>query len=135
MDQEDKINLRNNVIKFIIGLILLGFSFNYMNNHPAEKASITSGFEVMYQKVQIFFHKMFKDDAEILERRYSLLKYYEELVRTAEDKGCLDVDILSDLHETYENFQEEDSKTIKDSLSDYMRKAYKFDAEVKKDCK
>jgi len=42
MEQTEKRILRNNIIKFIIGIILLGFSYGYMVNHPAEKSSILS---------------------------------------------------------------------------------------------
>lgn len=55
---------RNNVIKFVIGIILLTVSFGYIQNHPAEKASIFSGFEVLRQRLEVFVYKVIDKDSE-----------------------------------------------------------------------
>ena len=50
MNQEQKQTFVWNVMKLIVGLILLVISYGYLQNHPAEKVSVVSGFEVMYQR-------------------------------------------------------------------------------------
>ncbi|MBU0626732.1 hypothetical protein KKG31_06690 [Patescibacteria group bacterium] len=64
MDKEMKGIFRNNVIKFVIGIILLTVSFGYIQNHPAEKASIFSGFEVLRQRLEVFVYKVIDKDSE-----------------------------------------------------------------------
>lgn len=50
MNQEQKQTFIRNVMKLIVGLVLLFISYGYLQNHPAEKVSVLSGFEVMYQR-------------------------------------------------------------------------------------
>ena len=64
MDNEMKKIFRNNIIKFVIGIVLLSVSFGYIQNHPAEKASIFSGFEVLRQRVEVFVYKVMDKDPE-----------------------------------------------------------------------
>ncbi|USN54830.1 MAG: hypothetical protein H6765_10300 [Candidatus Peribacteria bacterium] len=49
-----KKKLPMNIVEFVIGAILLVFCINYLVDHPAEKSSIISGIEVLYQKARIF---------------------------------------------------------------------------------
>lgn len=86
MDKEMKTILKNNVIKFIIGIILLSISFVYIQRHPAEKASIFSGFEVLYQRMEVFFYKILNKDSEGLKTKFDLEKTFDELISTAETK-------------------------------------------------
>ena len=43
-----------NLVEFLVGALLLVFCFSYLADHPAEKSSIMSGIQVLYQKVMIF---------------------------------------------------------------------------------
>ena len=56
LNKYDKKQLRWNIIKFVIWLILLALSRGYIQKHPAEKVSVFSGFDVLWQKVEVFFH-------------------------------------------------------------------------------
>gem|GEM_PF-2172566 len=42
MDKEQKNMLYRNIVKFIVGIVLLLISYGYIQNHPAEKVSILS---------------------------------------------------------------------------------------------
>jgi len=78
-----------------------------VQKHPAEKVSVFSGFEVMFQKAEIFVQNIFGQHGELLERKYSLEKYYKELIKMAENNKCMNVDNIKDLHDTYTNLKEE----------------------------
>lgn len=107
MDREEKSFIRKNLIKLVIGLILLGFSFSYIQKHPAEKASIFSGFQVLRQKVVVYVHKVTNTNSEAFQKKYDYEKTYQELVSMATNKECVDSAILTELSETYLNLKKE----------------------------
>ena len=107
MNREERIFIRRNLVKLIIGLVLLGFSWSYIQNHPAEKASIFSGFQVLWQRVVVYVHKITNTDSEAFQKKYDYEKTYEELINMAENKKCVDPAVLTELNETYLKLQKE----------------------------
>ncbi len=126
MDREEKIFLRKNIIKLIIGLVLLGFSFSYIQNHPAEKASIFSGFQVLWQRVVVYVHKVTNTNSEAYAKKYDYEKTYQELVNMAKNKTCVDSAIIMELNETYLKLKKEWLKTLDENLPGYARKANEY---------
>ena len=135
MDQEMKIIFRNNVIKFVIGIILLSVSFGYIQNHPAEKASIFSGFEVLRQRVEVFVYKVIKKDTEWLKAKFDIDKNFDELIITANNNDCVWSTILGKLEETYDALKRESVSDIKNNLSFYKRKFSEYKLSIDKSCK
>ena len=133
LSKYDKKQLRWNIIKFVIWLILLALSRWYIQKHPAEKVSVFSGFDVLRQKVEVFFSNTFKGNWDLLERKYSLEKYYKELLNMAEGNECLDTDKFNEISETYENLKAENNETLNETLPWYIQKAYEFEALVQDD--
>ena len=126
---------RANVIKFVIGIILLSISFIYLQSHPAERVSVLSWFEVMYQKINIFYHDMVdKWDSKLLKEKYSLQKYYKELVRMAENKSCIDSEIVEEVTNLSDDLNDDSLDEFTEKLRIYTRQVYKYDAIVKKEC-
>jgi len=119
MNKEERKLFKNNTIKLIIGLLLLWLSFNYLNNHPAEKVSVWSGFSVLWQKVEVWFHNVFTGKWEVLSQKYEYEKYLKELVKMAENKKCLSVDIVKTLNDTYTEIK-------LDSVSEFQQKLIKY---------
>ena len=126
MEREEKIFIRKNLVKFVIGLILLGFSLSYIQSHPAEKASIFSGFQVLRQKVVVYVHKVTNTNSEAFQKKYDYEKTYQELVSMATNKECSDSAILTELSETYLNLKKEWLKTLDENLPGYARKANEY---------
>jgi len=133
LNKYDKKQLKWNIIKFVIWLILLALSRWYIQKHPAEKVSVFSGFDVLRQKVEVFFHNTFKGNWDLLERKYSLEKYYKELLNMAEWNECLDTDQFNEISETYEQLKAENNETLNETLPWYIEKAYKYEALVQDD--
>lgn len=135
MSKSDKKQLKRNLIKFGIGLILLWMSWSYIQKHPAERVSVFSGFEVMFQKVEVLFQNTFGTHGELLERKYSMQKYYKELIKMAENNKCLDTETISELNELYHNLKQEKKDVLESVLPEYTKRAYEFDNIVKdNDC-
>ena len=126
MSKEEKIFIRRNIIKLIIGLILLGFSFSYIQNHPAEKSSIFSGFEVLWQRVVIYVHKVTNTDSAAFQKKYDYEKTYEELISVIQNNKCIATGVLADINQTYLNLQNEGVKTLEQNLPGYVRKANEY---------
>ncbi len=126
MEKREKRILRNNIIKFLIGLILLGFSYGYVQNHPAEKSSIFSGFEVLWQRIDVLYHQITKTNPEALQNQYNYEQTYQELIKMAESKTCVDPGVLVDLNETLLALKKESIKNINNDLPGYQRKAQEF---------
>ena len=131
LSKYDKKQLRWNIIKFVIWLILLVLSRWYIQKHPAEKVSVFSGFDVLRQKVEVFLHNTFKGNWNFLEQKYSLEKYYKELLNMAEWNECLSTEQYNEISEMYEKLKAENNKTLNDTLPWYIEKAYEFDVVVK----
>lgn len=126
MDREERIFIKRNLIKLIIWLILLGFSFSYIQNHPAERASIFSGFQVLWQRVVVYVHKVTNTNSEAFQKKYDYEKTYAELVNMAENKKCVDPAVLTEINETYLQLQKEGINSLEANLPGYMRKANEY---------
>ncbi len=126
MNTEERIFIKRNLVKLIIGLILLGFSFSYIQKHPAEKASIFSGFQVLRQRVVVYVHKITDTNSEAYKKKYDYEKTYQELINMAESKDCVDPNIITELNETYLSLKKEWMKTLEENLPGYVRKANEY---------
>lgn len=135
MDKEMKKIFRNNVIKFVVGMLLLGVSFMYIQKHPAEKASIFSGFEVLYQRIEVFFYKIMKKDSEWLKHKFDLEKTFGELISTAENKWCVESNILDELRETMIALKKESIADLENNIGNYKRKMGEYKAMIDATCK
>lgn len=127
--------LKNNVIKFLIGLILLSFCYVYIQKYPAEKVAIFSGFEVMVQRAEIIINKFLNRDPEALKTKFDYQTAYEELIRIAEANGCNDKSLLQELKDTSAALENESLKSLWDVLPGYIRKANEFKTRVSQQCK
>ena len=132
--QAMKKKLRNNIIELVIWLVLLWMCYVYIQNHPAEKISFFSWYKVIYQQSEIFFQNIFGHNGEWLKQKYSLESYYQVMITQAEEKPCVDPEVVKDLHETYAALQNEPKNTLDYKLQIYIDKQYKFDEELRKDC-
>ena len=126
MNQEERIFVKKNLIKLIIGLILLGFSFSYIQNHPAEKASIFSGFQVLRQRVVVYVHKVTNTNSEAFQKKYDYEKTYQELIKMGTSKECVDPNVMTTLNETFLKLKKEPIKTLEINLPEYMRQASEY---------
>lgn len=131
--KNDKKQIKKNLIKFVVWVILLLLSWSYIQKHPAEKVSVFSGFEVLVQKIEIFIQSTFGHNGELLERKYGMEKYYKELIKMAENNKCIDVSTLQEIEDIYKNLKKENLDWLEYFLPEYTKKAYEYDNIVKDD--
>jgi len=132
--QSMKKKLIHNLIELVIWLILLGMCYVYLQSHPAERISFFSWYKVIYQQTEIFFQNLFGNNGEWLKQKYNLESYYQVMITQAEEKPCIDSELVKDLHETYEKLQDEPKNTLEHTLQKYIDKQYEFDEELRKEC-
>lgn len=133
MDREQKQTFVSNVIKLIVGAILLIISFLYLQNHPAERVSVISWFEVMYQKVQYWTYWLLGKDVVVLQQKFRLLQYYQELIRKAENMQCVG-DIIKNIHDDYNALRHIPMNELSEKIDEYSNRAYDFDAQLQDGC-
>lgn len=133
MTNEQKKQFKWNIIKLVIGLILLTISRSYLQKHPAERVSVFSGFEVMIQKADVFILNILGKNGELSERKYGMEKYYRELIKMAENNKCLDHNVIVELEDLYHDLKKEHKDALADVLPEYTKKAYEYENIVKND--
>lgn len=134
MDKEQRNMFYWNIVKFVVGIALLSISYWYIQNHPAERVSIMSGFSVMYEKWQLFVYDLLWKDTTVLRQKHRLDQYYQEIIRVAEHKWCTAPDLLRDIHETYNTFSHLTLEELWGYLQYYSAQAVEFDAAVQESC-
>ena len=135
MDKEQKNMFYRNVVKFVIWVLLLSISYGYIQNHPAERVSILSWFEVMYERWQVFVYEIFGKDTSVLRQKHRLEQYYQELVRIAESRTCVSPDILSDVLATSISFSKMPLEELANEISYFSSKATELDVAIQESCK
>ncbi len=135
LDKNEKKQLKTNIIKFAIWIVLLLMSWSYLQKHPAEKVSVFSWFEVLFQKAEVFIQNLFGEDGDLLERKYSMEKYYKELIKMAENNKCVSLDEIKEIQNMYNKLKKESKHDLDSILPSYTKKAYEYDNLVKNnDC-
>ena len=56
------------------------------------------------------------------------------MITQAEEKPCVDPEVVKNLHETYAALQDEPKNTLEYKLQSYIDKQYIFDEELRKEC-
>ena len=69
-----------------------------------------------------------------MRQKYNLELYYQALITLSEEKPCIDPEIVTDLHETYERLQGEPKNTLEHTLQYYVNKQYEFDDKLRYEC-
>ena len=129
-----KKKLVHDCIELVIWLILLWMCYWYLQTHPAEKVSFFSWYKVIYQQTEIFFQNVFGKNGDLLKQKYNLESYYQVMITQAEEKPCVNPEVVKDLHDTYAALKDEPKNTLEHNLQYYIEKQYSFDAELRKDC-
>ena len=108
--------LKNALWQFVIWSILLIFVFFYLQTNPAEKQSIISGPQILFENVKIIFYRVFTDLWDYANDKYSLERIYREIILTAESMSCF-YDEMSELRQVYNSLQEA-------SIQEYARNSF-----------
>lgn len=119
MTSSEKTIFIQNIFKTAIGLILLIASFFYLNNHPAEKVALYSGFKNIIQKAEIISYNLIGKNWTLLSQKYALENNYLEMIHFAEEKGCVESALLQEMHQTYETLLQEDKNQIQNYITKY----------------
>lgn len=124
----------SNIIEFLIWAILLVFCRFYLQTHPAEKISLFSGVEVMWQKMQVRVSQMSPEDATLLEQKHSLEKTMQEIVLLSKENSCVDAQTKSNIVDSFSRLQAMDLETYKKQQRAFNTVVNLYYTKVKSDC-
>lgn len=133
MSVEEKKELKANIVKLIIWVILLCTCLNYLKQNPAEKIALYSGFELIFQKIEVAYFNMLGKDWSLLDQKYNLEKQYLDLIHLAEEKGCSNPQFLLDLNTTYQNLLSEWKENIDQYIARYTLLGSEFQMQLESD--
>lgn len=133
MSGEEKKELKANFVKLVIGVILLMTCMRYLQENPAEKIALYSGFELIVQKAEVAYFNLRGKDWALLDQKYTLEKQYLDLIHLAEEKGCSDPQFLLDLNTTYKNLLSEGKENIDQYIARYTLLGSEFQMQLESD--
>ncbi len=134
MDKEQKSTFKKNIIQIIVWLILLLVCFVYILYRPAEKNSLLSGFTIMKEKISIFVESIQSGNSEIIENKYALEKYLEDISSVAEQWNCASAEIKEDIAYIYSWLTNNTTQELLENFSSYVKLVYEIDSKVKENC-
>lgn len=133
MSEVKTIYIKANIVKFIIGLILLSVCYSYLKYNPAERIALYSGFELIFQKIEIAYVNLRGGDWALLEQKFALETQFLDLIHLAEEKWCSDPKFLLEINSTYQNLLTEQKVNIENYIARYTILANEFQAQIESD--
>lgn len=105
-----------NIVQLLVGTVLLLAAYVHLQKNNAEKMSISSGVEVLSQKVVLWFHNIFNHNGSQYEDQLAMQKNYAEVINVVQNSSCkekVDVALLTGKYADLQN----------DSVEDYVKKS------------
>ena len=139
MSQEEKGYYRKrlvrNIVQLFFGTVLLLLAYVHLQHNNAEKMSISSGVEVLSQKVVLWFHNMFDHNGTQYEDKLSMEKNYAEVINVVQNSSCKDKVDLGALTIEYKNLQAESVDHYVAKRTEYNKFLVDFYRKVSDVCK
>lgn len=123
-----------NVIEFLVGSILLVFCYFYLQTHPAEKVSLFTWIETMWQKVTLKLKDFSGTDAALHQRKIQVEKTFQEIVFLAEQSTCLDATSRSNIENSYQRLKAMDLATYEKQQRAYDTVIGLYYTKVREEC-
>lgn len=134
MDQRNRKQLIANIIKFVVGLILLGFAFGYLANHPAEKRSWNNGIQMIFRNIEVRINKLLGQYDEAEQYQQNLIAQYKEVAYIAETTSCFTPEMKQEFTENYESLQKASIDHFKQYQDNYYLIWTQYRAYIQRNC-
>ena len=138
MNQEEKGYYRKrlgwNIVQLFFGTVLLVLAYAHLQHNAAEKMSISSGVEVLSQKVILWFHNIFDHNGSQYEDKLSMEKNYAEVINVVQNSSCKDKVDLGALTLQYNQLQEDSVQRYVEKRADYNKFLVDFYRKVSDVC-
>lgn len=125
----DKVKrFRFNLLQLFVWLVLLFFSFRYLSENDAERASLIKWLEIIYQKIQIFGRWFLWGEAQSLESQFTMEKSFEQLMSSYQESTCRDWKYYNEIVSKYnelKNLKSEDFAKKQDHYSIFLSQYYR----------
>lgn len=130
-----RIKLLKNFLQLVVWIVLLWFAYQYLLSHPAEKTSIVSWIQILWQKAQIIFYGLIWGDSALLDDKYKVERSLKELMNTMETSKCLTMDDYNKVKEVLETVKKMDNALYKLKRFEVYNFMNVYMEKINKECK
>ncbi|MBP6910782.1 hypothetical protein KBC03_04295 [Patescibacteria group bacterium] len=124
-----------NILQLFAGTVLLLFAYIHLQGNTAEKMSISSGVQVLSQKVQLWFHNLFAKNGGAYQDKLNMEKNYGEVINVVENSSCKEKVDAPALVAKYKDLQDDDVSTYVKKSADYNKFLVDFYRKITDVCK
>jgi|GEM_PF-3714542 len=124
-----------NILQLFLGTILLLAAYVHLQTSTAEKMSISSGVQVLSQKLQLRFHNVFNKDGSVYADKLNMEKNYGEVVNVVQNSSCKDKVDSALLVAKYQELQRDDVETYNKKSADYNKFLVDFYTQITDVCR
>ncbi len=126
--------LWRNIVQLFFGTILLLFAYFQLQQSTAEKMSISSGVEVLSQKVQLRFHNIVNKDGNAYQEKLGMEKNYAEVINVVQNSSCKEKVDAQALVNMYSQLKNDDVPSFVQKKTEYNNFLIDFYRQVKEVC-
>lgn len=122
-----KVRFIKNCIQLVVWLILIFFAYQYLNQHPAEKASMVSWVKIIWQKLQVVIMNIWNRQWNIYDEKYNLERSFSEILTLAKDSPCAtswDLQTITDKSNELKDMNIDQYKLQKIQLNSFTMEYY-----------
>ncbi len=110
-----------NIVQLFFGTLLLVMAYIHLQDSTAEKMSISSGVQVISQKVQLWMHNLWDHDGNIYQEKLDMEKSYGEVVNVVQNSSCKEKVDAQALVNKYNALQNESVAEYTNNSSEYNK--------------
>lgn len=110
------------------------FSYQYIQQNPAEKVSLLSWFQIIYQKGEVVYYRVTGKNVDAIKQKHNLEQYFQELIRITDERPCIDSSTVSSLHEDYATLRSLRSSDLSEYLWDLSAAVIEYDEIIQSPC-
>ena len=134
MNKKNKQQLKYNIIKFIVGLILLLLAFGYLQNHPAEKSSRNTGSRILLQKMGQSVQKLVGNYDPLQEQKQHMINSYDEIIYVSQSTSCFDELMTTELNNTFQELHKGTLDHFKTYREQYAKVRKQYEDHLQTEC-
>jgi len=125
--------LMKNIIKFFLWSVLLLFSIWYINTYKAEKIAMLSSFDILWDRIKIFFYKNTGQDRQSVEEKNRLIRNIESILRVGE--SCISEDKKNEIRKFLYDINNESDLNVNKNKFYYISEINNIKDQVEEMCK
>jgi len=108
---------KKNMVRFLIGLLLISICYIYTLAHPAPKVSMEYGIKQLSERMMLFWYKIKHKDPNLLKEKYMYEDVYQDMLNIAEGNTCISQALVDAIQQKSLALRHEPNKNLAQNLS------------------